>query len=193
MIVLSAFKRRRMNGPVNRFKRAEASASRWNWIRARDAVMDHHGQIGREALGLLPPIVGHRGRTDEQRGPFAVRMPFALDERQSLNRFTESHVVRQTRAQSPSLRKSESRITANLIGTELAVKLFRNRQFFEGGAAFELSEEIAYPAVRRHAVEGQSAGRLRATQGHLHYIDRLSRAERTRGHRPRRDHGLAVR
>src|SRR5207253_3010328 len=100
MTLRSVLSRRRMKGPVMRLSRALAPASRAaggvlgeGGPRAPRAVMDEHGQGGREALRLLRPVPDDRGRTDEERRTPRALRPALLHEGQRLYGLAEAHVV----------------------------------------------------------------------------------------------------
>ena len=89
--------------------------------------MDEHAQIGREARQLALPVAHHRGGADQQRGP-RLRMiePFVQQQRDHLNRFAQTHIVGQTRAQTPLPQKRQPRQPHRLIGPQLPAKIDRD-------------------------------------------------------------------
>ena len=148
------------------------------------AVVDHHGQIGREPLGFLLPVADDGHGANEQRrasGSFAIARgltpparltigPVAPDEGQGLHGFAEPHVVGETGAKAPAAQEAEPGIAALLIGPQRAAKLGRRRKFREPGVIFELVQEVADPAVGRESAERQVARHLGLAQGHAHQI-----------------------
>ena len=93
---------------------------------ARRAMMDEHAQVGREARQLALPVAHHRGGTDQQRGTRLRVDAFVQQQRDQLNRFAQTHIVGQTRAQTPLPQKHQPRQSHRLIRPQLPAKIDRD-------------------------------------------------------------------
>ena len=72
---------------------------------------------------------------------------------QRLYRLAQAHVVRETRAQSPSAEETQPPVAALLIWAQHSAKAGRGRQLLDAAVSFELLEKPAQPAVGSHAAD----------------------------------------
>ena len=82
------------------------------------SVVQHHRQAGGELLRFPLPVVDHRGRADQQVGPFIALLVVPQNGGQGLDRLAQPHVVGQAGAKAPPAEEIEPRVAQLLVGAE---------------------------------------------------------------------------
>ncbi len=150
-----------------------------------DAMVHQDRQVGREALGFLPPVRDHRHGAQQQRRPHFPALAFALQEREGLHGLAEAHVVREAGAEAQFAQEGEPRQAAHLVGSQRADEARWRRKFLELAGAGEAFENLAHPAVGIHAGEFEVARRrlgAEREQGQLAQVETVARPLAPPGH-----------
>ena len=93
---------------------------------AVEAEMGLHLERRRKAGRLLLPVEDQRGGADHQAGRCDAALLFPQQQRQSLHRLAQSHIIRQTAAEAELLQKAEPVIARFLITAQLALQPLRH-------------------------------------------------------------------
>ena len=109
----------------------------------RGAAFQHeHLQVRREAVGLAPPVVQHRGGADHERRFRVLPVPLfqPRQPRERLQGLAQAHVVRENAAEPDAGQVAEEVEPVLLIGPHLRL---HGRGQLDGGEALEILEALA--------------------------------------------------
>ena len=93
-----------------------------------------------------------------------------MQQGQSLDGFSQTHVIGKAGPKAPLLQKGEPGKAPRLIGPQGSAKLGRGRQLRAGRAALQLVEQLAEPARTLHTAKGKAVGGVLTAKGHAENI-----------------------